>query len=358
MILLSTAVEALGIQGVLEDLLLWTVRDDVQVIRGCSIAFKISPVYRPQISYQISHAFTADHLNLSRQSNPMEQLRRKYRHLRGLPIRTLTEVQPLLLIGSDQPHLITPTEPVQWGVPRAPVAVRTRLGWTHQGPFPYIGCPSTPRQCMLNSLVPVQDELLHHVQRLWQLDTVPNQECKEVSGSKQDQEALQLLDRKTLTLEIEDVRRLVAPLLRHKDMLLLNAMRDSVLPNLRSMERRLLKDPEKALQCHTRQHPLTDEEICFSVERCFYVDNCLQSLPTAEAARSLIDHLHTILSGVGFEIRQWACNDPAALRHLPPEARATSVEMWLTQEKADVSESMLGLSWNCSLIPCPISTDP
>ncbi len=109
---------------------------------------------------------------------------------------------------------------------------------------------------------------------------------------------------------------------------------------------------------HTRQHPLTDEEICFSVERFFYVDNCLQSLPTAEAARSLIDHLHTILSGVGFEIRRWACNDPAALRHLPPEARAISVEMWLTQEKADVSESMLGLSWNCSLIPCPISTDP
>ncbi len=320
------------------------------------------------------------------------------------------------------------------------------------------------------------------------MDTVPYQKCKEVTRSKQDQEALQILDRKTLTLEIEGVLRLATPLLRHKDMPLLNAMRDSVLPNLRSVERRLLKDPEKtetyqaemsrlletgavcdvpdpvpdtpecwyiphhivshngksrlvfncshqyrgqslnqyllpgptlgasllgvllrfrehpvavsgdikamfhqvrllpedrpllrflwrdlqmdeapqtfewlvlpfgttsspcyaivALQSHTRQHPLTDEEIRFSVERCFYVDNCLQSLPTAEAARNLIDHLRTILSGAGFEIRQWACNDPAALRHLPPEARATSVELWLTQEKADVSESTLGLSWN------------
>ncbi len=116
-ILLPVAVEALGIQGVLEDLLLRTVRDDVQVIRGCSIVFQISPIYRPQISYQISHAFTADCLNLSRQSYPVEQLQRKYRHLRGLPIRTLTEVQPLLLICSDQPHLITPTEPVRWGGP-------------------------------------------------------------------------------------------------------------------------------------------------------------------------------------------------------------------------------------------------
>ncbi len=82
-----------------------------------------------------------------------------------------------------------------------------------------------------------------------------------------------------------------------------------------------------ALQRHTCQHPLTDEEIRFSVERCFSVDNCLQSLPTTDAARSLIDRLRTILSGAGFEIRQWACNNPAVLSHLPPEARATSVEL-------------------------------
>ncbi|RXN37805.1 scavenger receptor cysteine-rich type 1 M130-like protein [Labeo rohita] len=43
---------------------------------------------------------------------------------------------------------------------------------------------------------------------------------------------------------------------------------------------------------------------------------------------------------------QWASNDPTVLSHLPPEARATSVELWLTQEKTDVPESTLGLSWN------------
>ncbi|KAI2646144.1 ORF V: Enzymatic polyprotein [Labeo rohita] len=486
-ILLSAAVEALGIQGVPEDLPLRTVRDDVQVICGRSIDFQISPVYRPQIRYQISHAFTAARLNLSRQSYPVEQLRRKYRHLRGLPIRSLTDVQPLLLIGSDQPHLITPTEPVRWGGPGAPVAVRTRLGWTLQGPVSSMGCPATPRQCLLTSLMPAQSELLHHVQKLWQLDTVPYRESKEVTRSKQDQEALQLLDCKTLTLEMEGVHRLATPLLRHKDMPLLKAPRESVLSNLRSVERRLLKDPERAetyqaemrrlleagavrvvpdpvpdtpecwyiphhmvshngksrlvfncshqyrgqslnryllpgptlgasllgvllrfrehpvavsgdikamfhqvlllpedrpllrflwrdlhmdeapqtlewlvlpfgttsspccaiyaLQRHPRQHPLTDE-IRLSVERCFYVDNCLQSLPTAKAAKSLIDNLRTVLSEAGFEIRQWASNDPAVLSHPPPEAQATSVELWLTQEKTDVPESTLGLSWN------------
>ncbi|RXN33772.1 guanine nucleotide-binding subunit alpha-12 isoform X2 [Labeo rohita] len=44
-ILHSAIVEALGIQGVPEDLPLQTVRDDVQVICGRSIAFQISPVY-------------------------------------------------------------------------------------------------------------------------------------------------------------------------------------------------------------------------------------------------------------------------------------------------------------------------
>ncbi|XP_067287597.1 uncharacterized protein [Pseudorasbora parva] len=110
-ILLSTSAETLGIQGVPEDLPLRTVRDDVQVIRGRSISFQISAVSQPQNSYQISHAFTADRLNLSRQTYHVEQLRQKYRHLRGLLLSTLTDVQPLLL-GSDQPHLITPTEPV------------------------------------------------------------------------------------------------------------------------------------------------------------------------------------------------------------------------------------------------------
>lgn len=58
-----------------------------------------------------------------------------------------------------------------------------------------------------------------------------------------------------------------------------------------------------ALQRHVWQHPQTDEAIRFSVERCFYVDNCLQSLPTTDAARSLIAQLQNILYGAGFEIR-------------------------------------------------------
>ncbi|KAK3530935.1 hypothetical protein QTP70_006508 [Hemibagrus guttatus] len=164
-ILLSTAVKALGIQGVPEELPLWTVRDDIQVLNGSSISFQISPLCKPQTCYKINHAFTAEHLNLSRQSYPVEQIQQKYGHLRGLPIRTLTDVQPLLLIGSDQPHLITPTEPVRWGGPGTPAAVHTRLGWTIQGPIPPMGWTPAARQCLLTSMAP-QDELFQNVQWL------------------------------------------------------------------------------------------------------------------------------------------------------------------------------------------------
>ncbi|XP_073722599.1 uncharacterized protein [Misgurnus anguillicaudatus] len=487
-ILLSTAVKALGIQGVPEDLPLRTVRDDIQVLHGSSVSFQISPFCKPQKSYKINHAFTADRLNLSRQSYPIEQLQQKYRHLRGLPVRTLTDVQPLLLIGSDQPHLITPTEPVRWGGPGAPAAVHTRLGWTLQGPIPSMGRPHATRQCLFTSIAPTQDELLQNVQRLWQLDVVPQWEGKAVTRSKEAQRAIELLDLKTLTQEIDGIKRLATPLLRRKDMPLLNAPKESVLPTLRSVERRLLKDPGKAevyreemrklidtgvvkevadpvteqseswyiphhivshngkfrvvfncshqyrgqslnqyllpgptlgasllgvlvrfrehpvavsgdikamfhqvrllpedrpllrflwrdlemdkapkifewqvlpfgttsspccatyaVQRHVLQHPLTDEAIRFSVERCFYVDNCLQSLPSSDAARTLINRLRDILSEAGFDIRQWACNDPGVLSHLPTEARSASVELWLTQGKSDVPESTLGLSWN------------
>ncbi|KAL0150553.1 hypothetical protein M9458_054146 [Cirrhinus mrigala] len=274
-ILLSTAVKALGIQDVPEDLPLRTVRDDIQVIQSCSISFHISPLCKPQTSYKISHAFTVDLLNLSLQSYPIEQLQQKYRHLHGLPIRTLTDVQPLLLIGSDQPHLIT-----------------------QQSLF------DGAAGCLLTSMAPIQDELLQNVQRLWQLDMVPQWEGKEVTRSKQDQEALQLLDQKTLILDMEGIHRLATPLLRRKDMPLLKAPKESVLPTLRSVERRLLKDPLKA--------EVYEEEM-----------------------RKLIK------TGAVREVTEL---DRSTTEY--PFCRAASVELWLTQEKSDLPESTLGLSWN------------
>lgn len=48
------------------------------------------------------------------------------------------------------------------------------------------------------------------------------------------------------------------------------------------------------------------EDVRYSVERCFYVDNCLQSVSTEDKARALVMRLRALLKKGGFELRQWA----------------------------------------------------
>lgn len=101
-----------------------------------------------------------------------------------------------------------------------------------------------------------------------------------------------------------------------------------------------------ALQRHVNDNSQPDEDVRRSVERCFYVDNCLQSFPTIAEARCLVDKLRALLASAGFELRQWASNEPDVISHLPEELCSASVELWLAQHKTDAPESNLGLSWH------------
>lgn len=101
-----------------------------------------------------------------------------------------------------------------------------------------------------------------------------------------------------------------------------------------------------ALQKHFSDHCKPGDSVRSSVERCFYVDNCLQSLPTSRDARQLVDKLWALLASGGFQLRQWASNVSSIVNHLPKEARSDSLELWLTQEGADAPESTLWLSWH------------
>ncbi|XP_016519033.1 uncharacterized protein LOC107833689 [Poecilia formosa] len=101
-----------------------------------------------------------------------------------------------------------------------------------------------------------------------------------------------------------------------------------------------------ALKRHITDHSKDGEDVRFSVERCFYVDNWLQSLPSAEEARALVDKLRALLLSAGFDLRQWASNATEVISHLPSEARSPTTELWLTQDKSDPFENTLGLSWN------------
>lgn len=125
-----------------------TVRQDLRVLRGAAVSFFISPVDQPKKSFNITRAFTADQLGLAEHTYPVKALQRKYKHLRGLPLQALNRLRPLLLIGSDFTHLITPVEQVRLGPPGAPAAVKTRLGWALQGPTKHIKQQSITQQCL------------------------------------------------------------------------------------------------------------------------------------------------------------------------------------------------------------------
>ncbi len=85
------------------------------------------------------------------------------------------------------------------------------------------------------------------------------------------------------------------------------------------------------LQRHVHGHSKEGDDVRMSVDRCFYVDNCLQSLPSKAEAKYLLDKLWSLLASGGFEIRQWASNAPDILSHLPQDARSDNAELWLTQ---------------------------
>ncbi|KAI2647356.1 Sec-independent protein translocase protein TatB [Labeo rohita] len=205
-ILLQAAAQKLNLRGKKEDLVLRTVRQDMKVIRA---------------------------------------LQSKYRHLRGLPIPALDKAHPLLLIGSDYPHLITPIAPVLLGPSGGPAAVRTRLGWTVQGPAKLVHYQLQSQQCLNISVVSPSNELFKNVQQLWQLDVLPYRNEKLVTRSKQDQEAINLLEAKTKRIDIDGIQRYATPLLRVKHMPKLQATKEAVMANLRSTENRLMRDPQK-----------------------------------------------------------------------------------------------------------------
>lgn len=164
--LLPAATEKLGLQGTPEELPLRTIRQEVHSLRGASVSFSVSSPAKPKTRYRITGAFTTALLGLASHTYPMAQLRQNYKHLVGLPIHTLIGVKPLLLIGSDQPHLITPIDPLRLGPPGGPAAIHTRLGWMLQGPASVVCSFAQPQQCLLTTVAPQVSELIKHVERL------------------------------------------------------------------------------------------------------------------------------------------------------------------------------------------------
>jgi len=114
------------------------------------VNFRLSIPSNPKKRFNIQGAFTADQFGLAEYIYPVNTLQERYRHIREIPIPSFVKACPLMLIGADHTELLTPIEPVLLGPPRGPAAVRTRLGWTLQGPSKHlqdqlpVGCCDGP----------------------------------------------------------------------------------------------------------------------------------------------------------------------------------------------------------------------
>ncbi|XP_028298616.1 uncharacterized protein LOC114460933 [Gouania willdenowi] len=211
-ILLQSAAKQLGLKRSKEVLALRTVRQEVEKLHGAAVSFTISPAASPDKMYSIQNAFTAEQLSLAEHFHPVALLQQKYKHLSGLPLPPLDRVCPMLLIGADYTHLITPIEPVRLGPPGGPAAVKTLLGWTLQGPAHELKSSPHVSHCLFTS-APSPTELFSCVEKLWQMDVLPYRNEKLAVRSRQDQEAVKLLQDQTVRVNVNGTDRYATPLL-------------------------------------------------------------------------------------------------------------------------------------------------
>jgi len=86
--------------------------------------------------YPVQNVRTVKNLSLPVHSIDVQHLQEKWTHLKTVPISSMTNAKPKMLIGQDNCQLIIPREVIE-GPPNAPVLSRSLLGWSVHGT---IGC--------------------------------------------------------------------------------------------------------------------------------------------------------------------------------------------------------------------------
>ncbi|KAK7945263.1 hypothetical protein WMY93_000991 [Mugilogobius chulae] len=314
-LILPSAVQHLHLTKEPEILPLRSVRHEVIHLQGATVSFEISPSSFTQVE--------------------------------KLPLPSVDKVQPVLLIGSDFPHLLLPKQPVRAGPPGSPIAVCTALGWALQGPATLSHRADDLPHCyftmsLLQSCSDMSNAfdssteswyLPHHVvHHNGKARIVYNCSYQHNGQSLNNQ----LLPGPTLGPSLLGV------LLRFREHCVaisgdIKAMFHQVrlLPEDKPLLRFLWRSMKRS-----RRHPTSggDGILCRQL---------FDQPHQRSKAKTIIDRMRQLLLTGGFDIRQWASNIPSVVEHLPAEAKAASTELWLSQYRQDPEEPALGLRWNC-----------
>lgn len=192
--------------------------------------------------FTLDEVRTVKELQLPHQSLDMDEMKERYPHLRGLPIKSYERVRPRILIGMKHVHVSLVLQSRE-GKPEQPIATKTRLGWTVCGASYENRGSSMVHYTFHIGTTATSDEDLHQAMKeYFSLDSMGVVKSNQSLLSSEDQRAYSLLEART----IRKGNRYETGLLWRFD--------NSRLPNSRSMalhrhqllEKRMQKDPQLA----------------------------------------------------------------------------------------------------------------
>lgn len=112
----------------------WTADAHRYEENSCKVSLNIIGTYTHAKTLRISVAHTVSSLGLPTQSINVEELVRRYPHLKNIPLASYNNAVPRILIGLNNWKLGVPLK-IKEGQEPEPIAAKTRLGWTVCGPI-------------------------------------------------------------------------------------------------------------------------------------------------------------------------------------------------------------------------------
>ena len=88
-----------------------------------------------------------------------------------------------------------------------------------------------------------------------------------------------------------------------------------------------------------------DKAVADTVEKNFYVENCLKSVPTSEEGIDQAKVLRDMMANGAFKVTKWISNDREVLESIPEQLRAKDVKDMDLRKSILPIERALGVKW-------------
>ena len=178
----NSLAEKLGVQGKRKQFAIKTV-NGISKINSKEVSLVIKPI-DGSTAVNICNAWAVPALSISPDSIPRRSDADRWQHLKDISVPEIEEKQISLLIGSDTPEVFCPLE-TRSGSRGEPLATRTILGWTIQG-------PATGRRTAAASVNRIEGSMVDHLKAMWEHD-FKDKSSTSKAMSQEDKKALKML---------------------------------------------------------------------------------------------------------------------------------------------------------------------